>query len=169
MKCKLSKFLYIIRFVCPIFVFIYFHPFFSMIINEGIIDGILDPHQPLFKNVTCKQYNRKGKYDIALDFWGFLNSLKPVINKNNNYYHIFDNYRIFLLTLYIWRQIGIILILKYKNLEHLKYFPNFYIGAYIAITGCSYFKIKNKKDINIIIILCMIISYMRELILIKKN
>lgn len=158
------------RLVAPPIIFYYVHPFYAMLLDEVVIDGIIAPHH-LFKSYVPPELNikRKPHYDLPLDAWGFLNGLQPIMCKNHKYNHVFKGYGSFLVTLFIWRMIGIALLYVTKNLNVLAIFANFYIGAYLAIAGCSLYKITDKKTINKVIILCMLIAYGREIFLIMIN
>jgi hypothetical protein len=141
-----------------------------MILDEVVVDGLIAPHH-FAKNLVPKEFhvNRKPSYDLPLDAWGFLNGLQPIMCKKHKYNYVFKGYETFLITLFVWRMIGIILLYVTKNLKVLAVFANFYIGAYLAISFCSLYKITNKKTINIIIIISILIAYIRELLLININ
>jgi hypothetical protein len=158
------------RLVAPPIIFYYLHPFYAMIIDECVVDGLLAPHHLLI-NLIPKEMNinRKPHYDLPLDAWGFLNGLQPIMCKKHKYNHVFKGYEVFLITLFFWRMIGIALLYVTKNLKVLAVFANFYIGAYLAIAGCSLYKVTNKRTINIIIIVSMLLAYTREIFLIKLN
>ena len=170
MSKKLFYLLLVIRLVFPPLLFIYLHPLYAMSINEVIIDGIIAPHH-IFKPLIYKKLVKDSKrcHDIPFDTWGFIWSLLPILYKNNKYHYVFNKYRVFLVTLLIFRLIGILTVYKFHNMKYLLIFPNFYIGAYIAISLCDLLKITETNKINNMIILCMIISYMREIFLIKIN
>ena len=170
MSKKIFYLLLIIRFVFPPLLFIYLHPLYAMSINEIIIDGMIAPHH-IFKPLINKKLvkNSKRCHDIPLDTWGFMWSLLPILYKNNKYYYVFNKYRLFMVTLLIFRLIGILTVYKFNTMKYLLIFPNFYIGAYVAISLCDLLKINETSKINKIIILCMIISYAREIFLVKIN
>ena len=65
--------------------------------------------------------------------------------------------------------IGIALLYVTKNLKVLAIFANFYIGAYLTIAGCNFYKVKNKRKVNTIIIVSMSLAYEREILLIMLN
>lgn len=159
-----------IRIISPPIVFKYIHPFYAMIIDEGVLDGIIAPHH-VFKNLVPKEFhkNRKKYWDIPFDTWGFINSLQPILIKNHKYYDVFNNYRDLIIFLFIWRMIGIALIYKFNTLNHLILFPNFFIAVYLAVSFCSLKNITDKNIIHNIIFLFMILFYIRELFIIKLN
>ena len=159
-----------IRLVAPPIIFQYIHPFYAMILDEVVIDGVIAPHH-IFNGMVPKKFHifRKPHYDLPLDFWGFLNGLQPILCKEHQYYHVFKGYRKFLVILFIWRTIGTILLYVTKNPRILAIFANFFIGAYLAIAGCSLYKITDKHTITSIIIISMLFFYVRELLLIKLN
>lgn len=170
MSNKLFYLLLVIRFIFPPFLFIYLHPVYSIIINEVVIDGIIAPHH-IFKTLISKKLVKDSKrcHDIPFDTWGFTWSLLPVLYNNNKYYYVFNKYRVFLVTLLIFRFIGILTVYKFHTMKYLLIFPNFYLGAYIAISLCNLLKITETNKINSMIVLFMIISYMREIFLVKIN
>lgn len=161
--------LIVIRIIFPPIIFDRIHPLYAMIIDEVVLDGIIAPHH-LFKNYIPDIYNhvkyKKRYFDIPLDFWGFLNGLQPVLNTNNKFYSVFEGYRSLIITLFIWRMIGIILVYKLNSMSILKYFPNFYLPVYLSLSFCNMFKIQNIKRITSIMI---VIFYIRELYLININ
>ena len=65
--------------------------------------------------------------------------------------------------------IGIVLLYVLKDMRILALFPNFFIGAYLAISGCSLYKITNKKTVTRVIVVSMLLAYIRELCLINVN
>lgn len=161
-----------IRVITPPIIFYYMHPFWGMILNEVVVDGIISPqHVYQTFGLVPEEFDnmRKPHYDLPLDAWGFLNSLQPIMCKNHKYNDVFVGYESFLLGLFLWRTIGIILLYIIKDVRILALFPNFFIGAYTAISGCSLYKVANKKTVNIVIILAMLIAYVRELYLIMRN
>ena len=172
MSYNLFYALLIIRLTAPPIIFHYIHPFYAMILNEGVVDGLIAPHH-IFTNLNMVPNlflkHRKPYYDLPLDAWGFLNSLQPLVCKKHNYNNVFKGYEKCLTILFVWRQIGIVLLYIFKNPRILALFPNFYLGVYIAIAGCSLYKIKNKNTINSLIISSILLVYARELMLIKTN
>ena len=56
-----------------------------------------------------------------------------------------------------------------KNLKVLAIFSDFYIGASLAIAGCSFYKVKNKRKVNTVIIVSMSLAYGGEILLIILN
>lgn len=161
-----------IRVITPPIIFYYMHPFWGMILNEFVIDGILSPqHVYQTFGLVPEEFDnmRKPHYDLPLDTWGYLNSLQPIACKNHKYHDVFMGYESFLLGLFLWRMIGIILLYVIKDARILTLFPDFFSGAYTAIAGCSLYKVTDKKIVNIVIILVMILAYARELYLIKSN
>lgn len=175
---KLFYLLIFLRIILPPITFKFIHPFYGMLIDEIVIDGIIAPHHLFVKYIPKKFLRediRKPITDIPLDTYGFLWSLYPVLDKNHKYYNIFsfnDNhkYRNFILLLFCYRMIGIILyyILGY-DIRILTLFPNFYLSTYIVISGCNLFKITKEKTINLLIVVGMFIIYIRELYLAYIN
>ena len=162
--------LLIIRLSAPPLVFNYIHPFYAMIIDELVLDGFIAPHHVFRRFVNPKFHpNRKRHYDIPLDLWGFICSAIPLICKKHKYYPVFEGFREFLLFLLAYRTIGIMLVYPKHSMEHLKFFPNLYIGAYLAVSGCYLLKIKNSGTIIAAMLGCMAIFYVRELHLIQIN
>lgn len=160
------------RLVAPPIIFYYIHPFYAMILDEVVVDGVIAPHHlatslgliPPEMNIK-----RKPHYDLPLDAWGFLNALQPIMCKKHKYNHVFKGYETFLIILFVWRMIGVILLYVTKNIKVLAIFANFYIGAYLAIAGCSLYKVTNKKTVNTVIIVSMLLAYTRELLLVGIN
>ena len=162
--------LIIIRVISPPIIFKYMHPFYAMIVDECIVDGLIAPHH-LFRQYIPQKFlvHRKPHYDIPLDLWGFLNGLQPIMCKKHKYYYVFKGYRQLLLSLFIWRLIGIILLYIIRDPRILAIFSNFFIGTYLAISGCHLFKIKNKRKINAVILISVLFFYIRQLYLIHMN
>lgn len=90
------------RFVAPLILFYYVHPFYAMLLDEFVVDGIIAPHH-LFRSFVPTEFNvfRKPHYDLPLDAWGFFNGLQPVICKGHKYYNVFDGYRTLILSLFV--------------------------------------------------------------------
>lgn len=158
--------LLLIRFVSPPFVFRYLHPFWAMIVNECVLDGIISPHH-FFTNTIPKQIIGKHKltYDIPLDSWGFFNALQPVLLTSNNHYHVFDRYRGILILLFAWRITGLILVYVLRSYKILAFFPNMFIALYLAVS----FSHLTGVDIRSIITPFLLVFYLRELYIISLN
>ena len=81
-----------IRTIGPPIVFNYIHPFYAMIIDEAVLDGLIAPHHILRRYIPSEYLKSevvKRYYDIPLDSWGFINSLQPILLKNHKYYDVF--------------------------------------------------------------------------------
>lgn len=159
-----------IRLIAPPFVFKYIHPFYAMILDELVLDGFIAPHHIFKPHINPKFHpNRKRHYDIPLDLWGFICSAIPLVCKKHKYYPVFKGFRKFLLFLLAYRTIGIMLVYPTHSMKHLKFFPNLYIGAYLAVSGCHLLKIKDKRAVIATMMVFMVIFYARELVLIQFN
>ena len=158
------------RLIAPPIIFYYVHPFYAMILDEVVIDGLIAPHH-LFKPFVPTEMDtyRKPHYDLPLDAWGFLNRLQPIMCKKHKYSYVFKGYESFIISLFVLRMIGIVLLYVLKDMRILALFPNFFIGAYLAISGCSLYKITNKKTVTSVIVVSMLLAYIRELCLINVN
>lgn len=161
--------LLIIRAFFPPVIFTFFHPFIAMLIDECILDGIISPHH-FFTHLIPDNIKGKHKvnYDIYLDSWGFFNGLLPVLYKGNKYYKVFENYRTLVLSLFLLKIIGNVLLLYYKNYKTNYIFQNFYIAVYLAIGFCDYFNL-DRKYYTKIMILFIIILMIREQYIVSVN
>lgn len=171
MSYPLAYSLLFLRFISPPIIFNYVHPFYAMIIDETVIDGLLAPHH-LFKNYVPKGFTdtktRKLQHDIPLDAWGFMLGMTPVICKEHKYYKVFDGYRELITSLFIWRMIGFIMVFITRNMRVLTLFPNFYLPVYTVVAGCSLFRITDKKKIIVLIGVSMVLAYAREFYLMRN-
>lgn len=170
MKSFIFNLLLLTRVIFPPIIFSLFHPFIAMLINECILDGLISPHH-IFTDSIPESIKTKHKvsYDIYLDSWGFLNGLLPVLYKNNEFYNTFENYRMLVLTLFLWKIIGNIVLFYYRNYKTNYIFQNFYIAVYLAIGFCDYFKVDKKIYLLKIMILFITISVIREHFIISVN
>ena len=82
----------LIRLIVPIFLFKEVDPFWAMLINEAVIDGVFSPHHiPIgFIPQEYRKYANHYYTDKPLDTWGFLNGLQPVLLKSNKFYSRFE-------------------------------------------------------------------------------
>ena len=73
------------RLIAPPIIFYYVHPFYAMILDEVVIDGLIAPHH-LFKPFVPTEMDtyRKPHYDLPLDAWGFLIGYNQLCVKNIN-------------------------------------------------------------------------------------
>jgi len=184
-KEPLILFTIILRIILPPLVFHYFHPFWAMVINECILDGILGYHHILMsggdlighdnirKIFNNKKYLQRGVYklyfDVPLDLYGFIWGLYPVLYKGHKYYNVFEKYRCQIVALMVFRIIGIILIYITKNFKNLGICPNLYIGVYLAVSYCKLVDIQDKKTINSIIAIAMFVAICRDWLIICYN
>lgn len=158
-----------IRAVAPPLIFSYLHPFIAILIDEFFLDGCISPHH-FFVDFIPENIKGKHKiaYDIFLDTWGFANGLLPVLYNQNKFYPVFQDYRALVLSTFIYRLIGNILVYKFRDYRYLLIFQNFYLPVYIAIAFCDYFDI-NKKYLTKIILILVILFVIRELYLVSIN
>jgi hypothetical protein len=167
-KPKRSCYFYlgiIIRLIVPIIIFRYFHPFYSILFNEIVLDGLLSPHHVIYYLVpqNLQKYSNDFYTDKPLDMWGFLFSLQPILIKSNKFYHVFQGYRSLLFNLFVYRLIGFIVFLITRNRKVFLFFPNFYLTTYIIVSFFSKFlKQIDKQVINKIIILGFILTIIKE-------
>jgi hypothetical protein len=163
-------FLLSLRAIFPPLIFSFLHPFLAILINECILDGMISPHHFFLQYIpdNIKGFH-KINYDIFLDSWGFANGLLPVLYKYNKFYDVFENNRIFILTLFLWRIIGNIIVYKFKNYRFLLLFQNFYLPIYLAITCVDYFNLDKQRYLLKLMILFTILFFIREIYLVKIN
>jgi hypothetical protein len=152
------------RLLIPIFLFQKVSPFYSILINEIILDYFISPHHyikytmPLNKRIYANHYYT----DKPLDHWGFAMSLQPILISTNKFYDMFEGYRQFLLNLFLFRLLGFILFLIIKKKQIFVLFPNFYLTSYVIISFYRKFKI-SKKSLNYMLFLGMIFSIFKEI------
>jgi len=168
MKDLVFKVLLLTRVVFPPIIFSVFHPFIAMLFNECVLDGIVSPHH-FFIDYIPKDIRgqHKVKYDIFLDAWGFLNGLIPVLYSENKFYHVFEKTRLLILTLFLWKIIGYILVYKFKNYKYSLIFQNFYLAVYLAVSFCDFFKIR--KNVGKVAAVFILIIVLREFYLVSLN
>lgn len=167
-KPKKSCYFYlgiIIRIILPVIIFKYFHPFYSILFNEIVLDGLFSPHHVIYYLIpkNLQKYATDFYTDKPLDMWGFLFSLQPILNRNNKFYSVFEGYRKLLFNLFIYRLIGYIVFLVTRNRKVFLFFPNFYLTTYTIISFFSKFlKKSDKRVINKFIILGFILTLVKE-------
>jgi hypothetical protein len=158
----------IIRLIVPIVIFKKYNPFFSILFNEIVLDGIFSPHHFAIHLMpeNLKKYANHFYTDKPLDTWGFLLALQPVVNISNKYYSMFEDYRGLIVGLFVYRLIGYILFLKTKVKQVFLLFPNFFFTIYTIITFFrTFFPKTNKSIINKFIIIGFIFSIIKEVII----
>jgi hypothetical protein len=154
-----------IRLIVPFYLFKKFNPLFAILFNEIVLDGFFSPHH--FAKFTMPEkyqiFANNFYTDKPLDTWGFLLALQPVVDKNNKFYHVFEDYRGLIVSLFVLRLIGYIIFLVTRCKQVFIYFPNIFLFAYSII---SFFKLYTKnvsnKTINIFIIIGSVIAVYRE-------
>lgn len=167
-KDLVFKALLLTRVILPPIIFSVFHPFIAMLFNECVLDGIVSPDH-FFKDYIPRSVRGKHKlkYDIVLDSWGFLNGLIPVLYSGNKFYQVFEGKRTLILSLFLWKLIGNIVIYRSKNYKYALVFQNFYLSVYLATSFFDFFKIReNKGKIMAIFILVFVL---REIFIVSMN
>lgn len=153
------KTLLAIRVFFPPIFFSTLHPFVAMLFDEVVLDGFISPHH-FFVDYIPEHIKGRHKlsYDLFLDSWGFLNGLLPVLYRGNKFYSVFERNRLLLLSLFVWKIIGSILIYKFKNYSYVLLFPNFYLAVYLSLSFCDFFNVrKNQGKITAAFILFFMI------------
>lgn len=169
MNDVLFKTLILIRTIFPPIIFTVFHPFIAMVLDEFVLDGLVSPHHFFIGSIPEHIKGRhKLKYDLFLDSWGFLFGLLPVLYKNNKFYYVFEKYRTLILSLFIWKIIGSILVYKYKDYRFTLVFQDFFIAVYLSVGFCDYFKIDSSLRSRIMAVF-IVMFILREFYLVSVN
>ena len=165
----LFKTLILIRCIFPPIIFSVFHPFIAMVLNEFVLDGLISPHHFFIGSIPEHiKGHHKLKYDLFLDSWGFLTGLLPVLYKGNKFYHVFEKYRILVLSLFVWKIIGSILVYVYKDYRFNLVFQNFFIAVYLSVGFCDYFNINSLLRGRIIAVF-IVMSILRGVYIVSLN
>jgi len=165
----LFKTLILIRCIFQPIIFSVFHPFIAMVLNEFVLDGLISPHHFFIGSIPEHiKGHHKLKYDLFLDSWGFLTGLLPVLYKGNKFYHVFEKYRILVLSLFVWKIIGSILVYIYKDYRFNLVFQNFFIAVYLSVGFCDYFNINSLLRGRIMAVF-IVMSIIREVYIVSLN
>ena len=141
----------LIRIILPVIFFILFDPVVAFILSVGLLDYI----EPKI-NLNNINYHVRDK---ILDSWVYILSFLFLFIKQN---HNLKRYTSLLSILFIYRLIGNILFIIYKNKKYLAFFPNLYEVVYISLGILSVLNLNN-RDKLIIIILLSIIKILTEI------
>jgi len=140
-----------------------------MVLNEFVLDGLISPHHFFIGSIPEHiKGHHKLKYDLFLDSWGFLTGLLPVLYKGNKFYHVFEKYRILVLSLFVWKIIGSILVYIYKDYRFNLVFQNFFIAVYLSVGFCDYFNINSLLRGRIMAVF-IVMSIIREVYIVSLN
>jgi len=151
-KKRMSQFVFYalisLRIILPPIIALTCHPLLSILLIEGVVDGLMSPHHVAlytpFDVPLSKENVPAAAYDKPLDFWGQLWTMYPVWFVSSKYYGVFKNFRVLLCFLFLFRVFGYVLFwLTFsvktpdKSRRLFIIFPNVYLLVYILIAMIS--------------------------------